>query len=242
MDTWPGRSLDPVTLNKYLYTNGDPINFTDPSGHFAFTLTGISAGQSIMNGLAVVAVYITARVVLDRLVDVLFYSPIAEELVEQAIEGQRNKLNFKWISYGQHIPEHTDHIGAALKGRGSSLPGGHPGYLRATSQLNKKDKGLVTRSFLNALCGKPRPAGKACDEYPFASSFQGGYQAWLEGKISLKLLSDSESKRQGNFMYWLYRYNNMTDYPHPDSAYSVFAIPHLPSAHSKPGGGIRIVY
>jgi RHS repeat-associated protein len=36
-DTWAGNYRQPLTLNKWLYTNGNPVNFTDPSGRFAET-------------------------------------------------------------------------------------------------------------------------------------------------------------------------------------------------------------
>jgi RHS repeat-associated protein len=34
MDEHPGKQTIPLTLNKYLYTNADPINYVDPSGNF----------------------------------------------------------------------------------------------------------------------------------------------------------------------------------------------------------------
>ena len=33
-DTYSGDMSDPLTLNKYLYTNNDPVNYIDPTGHF----------------------------------------------------------------------------------------------------------------------------------------------------------------------------------------------------------------
>ncbi len=33
-DTWQGNLKQPISYNKWLYTNGNPINFSDPSGMF----------------------------------------------------------------------------------------------------------------------------------------------------------------------------------------------------------------
>ena len=33
-DTWQGNALMPMSLNRWNYTNANPINFSDPSGHF----------------------------------------------------------------------------------------------------------------------------------------------------------------------------------------------------------------
>ena len=65
MDEHPGSQRIPLSLNKYLYGNADPVNTIDPSGNFG--LAGIGAGlniQGIMNvaGLAVHALNIYARV------------------------------------------------------------------------------------------------------------------------------------------------------------------------------------
>ncbi len=49
-DSYEGSVSDPMTLHKYVYTNDNPINFTDPTG--LFTLGEISAANSIRNTLA----------------------------------------------------------------------------------------------------------------------------------------------------------------------------------------------
>ena len=52
LDPFAGDSLDPQSLHKYLYANGDPIGFVDPSGLFG--VVGVAAGSSIgasLNGL-----------------------------------------------------------------------------------------------------------------------------------------------------------------------------------------------
>lgn len=39
MDQHPGAKRTPLTLNKYLYTNSDPLNAIDPSGNFGLTMS-----------------------------------------------------------------------------------------------------------------------------------------------------------------------------------------------------------
>ena len=45
MDTWAGKSQDPITLHKYTFGNADPVNNTDPTGNFS--LGSLSVGQTI---------------------------------------------------------------------------------------------------------------------------------------------------------------------------------------------------
>ncbi len=51
MDTYEGSIYDPDTLHKYLYANGNPVTYSDPSGNFASAVGGLVATtiNTVMN-------------------------------------------------------------------------------------------------------------------------------------------------------------------------------------------------
>lgn len=51
MDTYSGSLSDPLSLHKYQFANCNPVEYCDPSGHFA-TLPEITVGQAIQAILA----------------------------------------------------------------------------------------------------------------------------------------------------------------------------------------------
>ncbi len=57
MDTWEGKGCTPITLNKYLYANANPVMYTDPSGYMS--LGESSAALQIMGVLAASAIAVS---------------------------------------------------------------------------------------------------------------------------------------------------------------------------------------
>ncbi|MDY6929917.1 MAG: RHS repeat-associated core domain-containing protein, partial [Pseudomonadota bacterium] len=51
-DTWMGNSQDPITLQKYLYGNADPVNYIDPTGKFGL---GSFSASSTISGILTTA-------------------------------------------------------------------------------------------------------------------------------------------------------------------------------------------
>jgi hypothetical protein len=60
MDVWEGSSLSPNSLNKYLYSLGDPIRYNDPSGYSA-----AAAGGSSLAEISIVTALIATFAVLS---------------------------------------------------------------------------------------------------------------------------------------------------------------------------------
>ena len=65
-DTYRGEKSDPESLNLYAYCNGNPVSYTDPSGHFPWIVAGIWAYRAYRAYKVVKTakrVYKTAKVV-----------------------------------------------------------------------------------------------------------------------------------------------------------------------------------
>jgi RHS repeat-associated protein len=66
MDPFGGRSEDPISLHRYLYTNVNPINNVDPSGRFTLTfglsvsLSGILSASGVVSAGAVAGAFLGA--------------------------------------------------------------------------------------------------------------------------------------------------------------------------------------
>lgn len=50
-DTWPGESTRPLSLNRWGYVEGDPVNFVDPTGHWGIKETQAEDANKIVTRL-----------------------------------------------------------------------------------------------------------------------------------------------------------------------------------------------
>ncbi|MFD3459303.1 hypothetical protein ACFWVM_06310 [Nocardia fluminea] len=134
----------------------------------------------------------------------------------------------------RNVPALAGHIGYA---QSSGLPGAPNG-----TPLTRTTNNTVVQNNRNISCNRvpgPRPAGQQCDEYPFASSLQGGgangptrtYQGtcatgipgtladvrpvpvtfWNSAGVSLCMMPGRENMRGGGITGWFYTKNRVLD-------------------------------
>lgn len=95
---------------------------------------------------------------------------------------------------------------------GKYIPGEDPPLLRLFSEADKKRNRARSTSF----CQSPRPPGMQCDEYPFASTYQGAATAPLKPwHGSVRLMPASDNELAGNALdafYMDYRVLDMDEF------------------------------
>lgn len=202
MDSLEGDIESPLSLHKYLYVGGDPVGSTDPSGHegaeealtvaaFAVTIFAITVIQSqvLVNSinrsiygattgageLYDAASYAAGRAIAEAELAVLtLYASLsdainkAKERVRDAYRRIRRRIeDFKVVPIPSRIIPHVaDHVGTAQLAFGPLLTRTTPEQARINRSL-----ALGWRQYV------PAGPGLSWDEYPFASSVQGGLGA-----------------------------------------------------------------
>ncbi|RMX07380.1 hypothetical protein EBQ34_14645, partial [Vandammella animalimorsus] len=228
MDEHPGDQRIPLTLNKYLYANADPVNHVDPSGNIA--MGGVmSAGINISLSYArMQLIDILSDRIIGGVIDGLIKSSIGsrvngvmpggnigfnallQALATQCMATKKNCLignKVPVISTGIELSMHAVHIAASQYGFGNTMSGSG-----VTSAILLRGAPRAMRTWLKKYppCnGRGKGDGMACDEYPFASTLNGGEVNYLSDTVSLALLPLSESERQKNLLSKFYSLTGM---------------------------------
>ena len=227
MDEFEGAKKLPLSLNKYIYANGDPVNFVDPSGYFG--LGGMmSAGMNISISYA--------RFEIASMITNALLSPIIDAIVSKglpALDGYRgnsymaglltglasicyvgkNKCYIKGVSVfsnGFNTPYTTMHIMDALYGNGDTISGVSGNALTfllikgKTAERNDVPQNMRSKSpMCNGRTGKG--TGYDCDEYPYASTLNGGKIAYENDMVSLRPIPLSDNRKQGGLLGSFYK-------------------------------------
>ena len=210
MDEHPGANRIPLTLNKYLYGNADPVNTVDPSGNF-------SMGGMMSTGINISIAYV--RMSLFDMFSNALLSPVIDSAVNNltssnasfgnagmaamltgfAVHCRVSKKCFlrkiPTLVNGVQSPNTSMHILDSLMGNGDTADG-IPRPLAFL--LIRGSRRPVSDSLMGFACGKPRPVGTNCDEYPYATSLQGGSLMYLAGHVSLRSVPAWDNQAHGN--------------------------------------------
>lgn len=207
MDAWTGRVGNPVTLQKYLYGNVDPVLMTDPSGQFSIGLAlspistssrlSYSVGSSAVRfgsnafGTAARATFSGGRVV----------GAVLRKEIRNCTASKGNRCRLpNIVVVGSNISAAQDHISAAQTGRGNYKDGVGRSPTRLTYLPRSKQVG-GSRWYRNkAACAGTvsRASYLQCDEYPFYASKQGGSNGWNNHKVSLQPIRQDHNGKAGS--------------------------------------------
>jgi RHS repeat-associated protein len=187
MDTWMGRGLDPITLNKYLYGNADPVTYVDPTGKYSLGSVGSAsniAGQLAARNIASSGLRFTINRAITTSIKTSgkLITKNARRLVRKCLKKQnRCGLTIPTLIVGSDNYEAAQHIREAQ----TSLLAGRGFVLR----YKNRPRSNIQRG----KCGPFTPPGKDCDEYPFNRTAQGG----PGNVVSFKFIDRSHNRRVG---------------------------------------------
>jgi hypothetical protein len=217
MDSYEGTQEEPLTLHKYLYCHGDPINGTDPTG-LSENLLVFEIGQGmrgILGAMVVVGGVYAAVQVARSLPPVAlpesFTGTSSTTIGELAPETKPPPKPIPPIIAAPTPQGRDDEPVLIISKSASKMPSIAAHIEKAQDPTRgswsypaRLSRGLGTEDFRRnqrrlALKGIGRaPAGKSWDEYPFASTIEGG------GSTSVEPVPIEEQLVQGGVINHFY--------------------------------------
>ena len=197
MDPYAGDNRIPISAHDYLYAGLDPVGRLDPTG--MFTLSDLVGSMNIRGTLntigqvnfrnfaknAVTGTMRTARALLNE-AKVCFRTP------------RKCQLKVPVLIVGMETPETSQHIQDAILNENSATNIVHsPFWLTRKSPPHSR---YWLRS--NTNCAGRVRGVTSCDEYPFASTEEGGSGNQL--RVSLRLVPVREQSLQGGLLSAFY--------------------------------------
>ncbi len=191
-DTYLGNNSDPVSLHKYLYANADPVMYTDPTGNFS--ISQLSASFNVMGNLARTATTGAARKGIGKALTATARQTILglRKEITRCSKSKGKKCRIpNLVVIGSDTPESQKHIKDAQIGRGSN---GIPISPLVKYKLGANKRRGWLRYTDECRIRKP---GNDCDEYPFATSYQGGKSRYRSHTVSLKFIPSWDNQQSG---------------------------------------------
>jgi RHS repeat-associated protein len=213
-DPFEGVMREPLSLAKYPYAHGNPVNLTDPSGLFVgYGSTAVTISTILQTAYIIGSVSYLSQTTLEpefpqEVIDNntgvrnLARQPIsvggntrriiAEIEIEQAAawDYKPNVQGFPYVVWGSEYQDIFQHDYDALHGKGDTKnpPGKSPAFLAHI-------RPGWDRSWLRTLIKDAN--GYDRDEYPYASTAQGGRFNYETNIVSVRLTNKRLNRMQG---------------------------------------------
>jgi RHS repeat-associated protein len=198
-DRFDGDMMNPLSLNRYGYTHGNPINGTDPSGMFLLELALRETLEKQLQAQQVAAVgtaYIISASQVSELYQasqIQFEYSLSNHIPDEG-EIRKRKIKIPILVWGLDYGVTSIHTDKALHGQSYTSPIN----VSVSSKMNYFKGGRENRkegAWYNKFA--PCKYGTAgdrlvCDEFPYASTSQGGQSNYLFGGVSLSLVPQAE--------------------------------------------------
>ncbi len=191
-DTYAGNNEDPLSLHKYLYVCDNPVNMVDPSGQDG-TVMELSISGNLAAGLAafsMAAVYEAKTHALSTLTRAVAIESIS--MGDSVIETARSAIRAAGKSLRDLIEEAKTQIGQLRNSPVKVIPMPRSIIPGVAAHIASAQSPPTTKPMLLERCSPGQAVlnraaaikgissagpGYSLDEYPFASSIQGGVGA-----------------------------------------------------------------
>jgi len=224
-DPFEGILMEPLSLAKYPYVHGNPVNAIDPSGLFLEDSVAAINISSILSTFQYLSPYLGAAGA-----GLAFSSgssrtrslplPVAEALTTQcALNNDPNcRSGLPIVVYAAgNLEDHAVHINDAQKGYGNTAIQEQRSLLPAVLTRGLPQRTSPPWYDDTIYCNKDARAAyesrffrrSACDEYPLDSTVEGGLDNYNSNRVSLKPVDLGESNLQGQLMRAFYREANV---------------------------------
>ncbi len=203
MDRWPGNPDEPMSLHKYSYTHNSPLNGVDPSGYMTLVETQkVQETQAQMLSLAYPRFASQFPKFFQRLAN-LGTQAIRHQIKKCVSKNGRGCLLPNLLVVGEDFPESQLHIFDAQTNGGSQLRPISP-VVSYKPGANSSRSWLTSAKWVGSdgPCLGGRKKGRVgatqdCDEWPFATTYQGGKRNYKRGRVSQRPIESWDNQGSG---------------------------------------------